>query len=224
MSKPKCGTRKLKLDINVDASKPTKSLEDSIAMINKLAKAGISASQAGRKLKKLYEKLNEKPDKQLFIEAAKNIEKQKSLWGSAFYEVPKEYSKEVKTLGHSLDVPKSILADPKFDRLKDNTVVLKGTSKNLCSGIPANSDNISVSTYNLSLNGVDLGATTKGVTVKKSPTYKEVKDSIASSNSEIIQEWSATFDFKPVDKKALDVIFGKKKKLTWWQKLLRLIA
>jgi hypothetical protein len=90
--------------------------------------------------------------------------------------------------------------------------------------VPAKSDDLNVVTYNISLNGVDLGSTTGGVTIEKSPTYKEVKDSIYSSNSEFTKEWSATCDCKPVDKKALDIVFGKKKKLTWWQKLLRFIA
>ena len=92
---------------------------------------------------------------------------------------------------------------------------------------PCDNSDLIVGTYNMALNGIDLGSTTGGVSIVKNAEYNEVRNDqscLRQGIHETQQEWSATFEFKPVDKKALDVIFGKKKKLTWWQKLLRLIA
>jgi hypothetical protein len=81
----------------------------------------------------------------------------------------------------------------------------------MAGNIPCTTDNLIVGTYNLCLNGIDLGATTGGVTISQSNTFTDVRNDQSTTlqaRFRTQQDWTVTTIFRELSLDKLRVFYG----------------
>lgn len=82
--------------------------------------------------------------------------------------------------------------------------------------IPCDNDDLIVGTYNICLNGIDLGSTTGGVTISQANTYTDVRNDQSTtlqSRFKVQQDWTITTTMRSATLDKLRILFGVKEGL-----------
>ena len=79
--------------------------------------------------------------------------------------------------------------------------------------IPCTTDDLIVGVYNICLDGIDLGATTGGVTITQSNTYNDVRNdqtTLLQARHKSAQDWKITTTMRSLTLDKMRVLFGVK--------------